>query len=313
MAGPSLVLDKSATPSEQSTRVEDFLAAARPAELVAQRTVGGTAGSFDEMKFTFSKYQDLNIQTGSAMIDQFKPQYIGMANMYALPVAVGGVDFPGQDSWRRSLEDGPAQVHLQQTPHENEEQTPAAAVDLFSFMQGTSRNILGQFRRDWPYLPGVFNLWFRSQVNLGGSLGISSKMQADKGCDAVEEDAAMAASKLYQLLDSGYYHDSRGRRRKINNDTSKLMWAVGITQYQKALLSDMKFRTRLLCGTQEVRTQICRIGFWASVVYGNGICITVSPGERHNYLAIRLSRYRAADPHVTAPKYKDEQAWIGSE
>ena len=47
------------------------------------------------------------------------------------------------------------------------------------------------------------------------------------------------------------------------------------------------------------------------VVYGNGIFMTVSPGERHNYLAIRLSRYRSADPYVTHASAKDERAWIG--
>ena len=34
------------------------------------------------------------------------------------------------------------------------------------------------------------------------------------------------------------------------------------------------------------------------VVYGQGIFVTISPGERHNYLAIRLSRYRARDPYM---------------
>ena len=32
------------------------------------------------------------------------------------------------------------------------------------------------------------------------------------------------------------------------------------------------------------------------MVYGNGIFVTVSPGERQNYLAIRVSRYRGLDP-----------------
>ena len=41
--------------------------------------------------------------------------------------------------------------------------------------------------------------------------------------------------------------------------------------------------------------------FWSTVVYGNGIFMTVSPGERHNYLAIRLSRYRRNDPFMHAP------------
>ena len=52
-------------------------------------------------------------------------------------------------------------------------------------------------------------------------------------------------------------------------------------------------------GTQEIRTKIGHLGFWAGVVYGNGIFMTISPGERHNYLAIRLSRFRKDDPFAT--------------
>ena len=36
--------------------------------------------------------------------------------------------------------------------------------------------------------------------------------------------------------------------------------------------------------------------------------MTVSPSERHNYLAIRLSRYRAQDPLVE----ERHRPWIGS-
>ena len=73
----------------------------------------------------------------------------------------------------------------------------------------------------------------------------------------------------------------------------------------------MEFRTRTVPGTLEIRNKIGRIGLWASVVYGNGIFMTVSPGERHNYLAIRLSRYRAADPYICQACTNEESSWIG--
>ena len=62
LVGPSLVMDKSATPSDPPADVREFLAHTRPAQLIAQRTVQGTTECFDEMKYTFSKYQDLEIQ-----------------------------------------------------------------------------------------------------------------------------------------------------------------------------------------------------------------------------------------------------------
>ena len=102
-------------------------------------------------------------------------------------------------------------------------------------------------------------------------------------------------------------------RRKIDGDTPKLLRADGLTLMQKRLLQDFRFRTRAIPGAQEIRTKIGHIGFWASVVYGNGIFMTISPGERHNYLAIRLSRYRRLDPFVTEARDVAEKAWIGIE
>ncbi len=66
-------------------------------------------------------------------------------------------------------------------------------------------------------------------------------------------------------------------------------------------------------GTEEIRTKIGHLGFWCLVNYGNAIFMTVSPGERHNYLAIRLSRYRHDDPYMTADTEtaRKEQRWIG--
>jgi hypothetical protein len=99
----------------------------------------------------------------------------------------------------------------------------------------------------------------------------------------------------------------------MNNDVGKLMFAENITSTQKALLADMKFRTRSVSGTLEITHKIGRTGFWASVVYGNGIFMRISPGERHNYLASRLSRYCSADMYVTHASAKEERARIGAD
>ncbi len=57
-----------------------------------------------------AQYQNLEVQTGSVMMDQFRPQYLGMAYPYTLPAAVGGYDILGQPSggaqiWRKWKED----------------------------------------------------------------------------------------------------------------------------------------------------------------------------------------------------------------
>ena len=84
----------------------------------------------------------------------------------------------------------------------------------------------------------------------------------------------------------------------MNGDFSKLLFAENLSKLQRKLLSDFRFRCKAIPGTQEIRTKIGHLGFWASVIYGLGIFITISPSERHNYLAIKLSRYRSDDPYA---------------
>ena len=88
------------------------------------------------------------------------------------------------------------------------------------------------------------------------------------------------------------------------------MFAEKLSQLQKRLLADFRFRCKALPGTQEMRTKIGHLVFWAGVNYGNGIFCTISPGERHNYLSLKLSRYRADDPFVA---HMVNPAWAGKD
>ena len=92
---------------------------------------------------------------------------------------------------------------------------------------------------------------------------------------------------------------------------SKLLYAEDLTQQQRRILADFNFRTRSLPGTQCIRTKIYHTCFWGQVVYGNGIFMTISPGERHNYLAIKLSRYHGQDPFILCSATPAERERIG--
>ena len=155
-----------------------------------------------------------------------------------------------------------------------------------------AQRVEGQYRRHWSYIPALWNLYFRERLYLGASLQAVTQGGSSTPLEHVEQDAAKAAADLYAKLQNGTYISEGGKRRKIDGDVAKLMFAEGITQEQKRLLADFRFRTGRLAGTQEIRVKIGHIGFWASIVFGNGTFMTISPGERHNYLAIRLSRYR---------------------
>ena len=174
-------------------------------------------------------------------------------------------------------------------------------VRLLDLTRGLLQRIEGQFRRTWGFVPALWNLYFRERVNLGASLSIKRGRDLQAlNADTIETDAAIAAADLVQKLEKGFYKLPDGNRRRINNDASKLLFAVGLGDLQRKLLMDFRFRCSAIPCTQEIRTKIGHLGFWAGVNYGSGIFCTISPGERHNYLAIRLSRYRQDDPFVAS-------------
>ena len=96
----------------------------------------------------------------------------------------------------------------------------------------------------------------------------------------------MAAAELYKKLQYGHYRTQDGKRRHIEGDMTILRFAENITPQQKRLLADFFSRTRLIPGTQDIRTRMGQVCFWGTVVYGNCIFMTISPGGRHDYLAI---------------------------
>ena len=309
----SLVQDKVATPPEPAKVVEDFIRGLAPSYIVAERSTRGQANIAENYKSVFSRFGDVSVQTGTEMINQHTAWYLGMAFPFTLPRAVGGYDPPNQPRWRRpDTKDLPTPRAILQTwlepsvgvpeqklPNAHFAMGSASQVKLFDLTRGLPQRIEGQFRRTWGFTPALWNLYFRERVNLGASLSIKRGQRLHApGAATVETDAAIAAADLVQKLEKGHYTLPDGRRRKINNDASKLLFAVGLGDLQRRLLADFRFRCRAIPGTQEIRTKIGHLGFWSCVNYGNGIFCIISPGERHNYLALKLSRYRQEDPFV---------------
>jgi hypothetical protein len=160
LSGPSLIQDKNATPSEPASSIESLAQTLRPLSLVAQRSSNTASTAYEEHGTVLSQYQNLEVQTGSVMMDQFRPQYLGMAYPYTLPAAVGGYDMPGQPKWRR-----PDRAQVEERPLElrdpffsNQVQTEPARVKLYDVTRGLPRRIEAQYRRHWAFVPGLWNL-----------------------------------------------------------------------------------------------------------------------------------------------------------
>ena len=79
---------------------------------------------------------------------------------------------------------------------------------------------------------------------------------------STDTDAAIAAADLLKKLEHGYYVDL-GKRRKINGDFSKLIFAEQVSDLQKRLLSDFRFRCSVLPGTRDPHKN------WSSKLLGH--------------------------------------------
>ena len=101
---------------------------------------------------------------------------------------------------------------------------PACKVKLFDLTRGLPQRIEGQYRRHWGFTPALWNLYFRECINLGVGLGVKRAAESASSGTQLETDAAMAAADLVEKLETGYYID-RGKRRRINGDFSKLIFA----------------------------------------------------------------------------------------
>ena len=156
LSGTSLITDKNATPSEPVASVAQLEASLRPLSLVPGRNAAGVSSVHETYGEVLCQYQTLEFTTKSAMVNQHHAAYLGMAYPYTLPVAVGGYDVRGQDRWRRAI--NPEWL----------DDMEACEVKLFDLTRGLPQRIEGQYRRHWGFLPGLWNLYFREQVNTWG-------------------------------------------------------------------------------------------------------------------------------------------------
>ena len=286
--------DKNATPAEPPADDAGLaFQAARPFEIVAERTSDAGLDVNAAHANALERYGNLAIQTGSSMLDQWKAEYLCISNPFTLALPVGGYDIAGSEKWRRAPKD--------------------ACVTLADLVTGLPRRIEGQFRRHWVFAPLLWNLWFRERVLRSRSLAIRCIPKASEPMEVVEEEATLAAARCYQRLHSGTYTGPQGLQLPIRGDTSKLLFADGTSARQRAMLQNMHFISAALPGTQEARRQMGHVGTGFNFVYGSGIFMTISPSERHNGLAIRLSRYRRNDPLVDPSVAAAESRWIGPE
>ena len=101
----------------------------------------------------FGNFSQLELRTGSNLVDQFKTSYIPRVFNITLPWCVGGPDFPEQPRFRRRFTDAPK-------------------VSLHTFDAMMACRCEAQIRQDWDFSPGLRSLSFATKVNQGVSMSI---------------------------------------------------------------------------------------------------------------------------------------------
>ena len=263
----------------------------RPNILFAQRDSDSLKDVEASRASAFSQFTQLAIRTGSALIDQFQGSYIPRVFSLTLPWCVGGPDLRGRARYRRDAADA-----------------PMVCMDAFTAM--VPRRVEMNIRCDWDLLPGVWSLNFASKVNLGVSLSIRRGLRRDEEEPRDEKKIGAMAAKVYDLLWNGEFVRPDGGRQQIHGDTSKILDAVGLSKTQRALINNDNFMSSKIPGTRQIRRTISHVVFSARIVYGLPVFMTITPGERHSTLIVRLMRYRRNDPGITYAN-PEFAPWIG--
>ena len=147
-------VDKAATPAERISsemELEKEMNRARPLLFSTQRDSDAQREVEASRVSALSSVSQLEVRTGSDLIDQFKTEYIPRVFNLTMPWCVGGPDFRRQKRYRRSCED-------------------SAFLSLDAFTSMMARRVESQFRWDWDLNPSLWSLTFSSKVNLGLSM-----------------------------------------------------------------------------------------------------------------------------------------------
>ena len=225
----------------------------------------------------FANFSDFELRVGSILVDQFESSYIPRVFNITLPWCVGGPDFPHKPPWRRRFLDAPK-------------------VSLHTFDAMMACRCEAQIRQDWDLGPGLRSLSFATKVNQGISMSIRRALSREEANSSSAQGIGEACSRIYKLLWDGEYLDSKGCRKQMKGDISKISQIIGLTPSERALLQNYQFMSSRLAGTRQVRSSIRFLVLSSRIFYGIPVFFSFTPTERHSGLALHLYRGRVNDP-----------------
>ena len=294
---------KAATPVREHLSAEEvqaeFTNMCKPNAVVNERTSSGFGDANAQQVAALHqlasaqkpKDQTLIIHTGNRLLDQFEPWYFAFAFPFLFPYGIGMPDPPAWSAKQRQR---------------RQEQAPR--MEFSSWMRCLSRRCEAQINRDWIFGFALWNLFFRSKINLAPRMHIYETQIYDEKHNTFRslqsQDIEDGALQLLNAL-SGTYKDSRGNSKAVKGDITKLAYVPGLRPGARKLLQSVQKISTELPGTQEARKQMRHEIKAMRIRYGVPLFITVSPDEVHQWLFIRMSRTRQCDPVRSASPWQE--------
>ena len=129
----------------------------------------------------FEQLNVVKVMTGSTALDQFQCDYLMRAFCFLYAYHIGGPDFD-------------------RSPSRRVEKHELAPLQLAAYSRIMARRCEHQFRADWQFLGGLWNLLFKSLVNRAPSLSFRYSAPGGAPGDADEQSVGAAAESLYKKL-----------------------------------------------------------------------------------------------------------------
>ncbi len=293
----SLVEEKNQTMPDASANAADAFEHVRPVGVVAERDANLLVEHADQMKKALGKYSNLDVQVATRFEDQFVPLYLSRVYPWALNFECGGPEYP--DFFALDDDDGEAlRRHARRVTGERRPEA-AAVLTPQRHAKNLARRIEMQIAGDWGLVPGAHNLTMRYAALKHAHLACRMRVSDDRPLDVNAAQLVEAADMLYKRLHAGTY-TSHGRKRPLNGDITKLLWADNLTAVEKIVVGSFGQVSRRVAGSQALRPRIGHALFGNRVNHGEGTFHTLSPNRRHSALIHRLHRARETDSSLKA-------------
>ena len=307
-----IMRQKAATPVRQEMGADELAremkSMTKPNAVVGERTSNGmidvNAQHVSSLQATVARSQGVErekdaefvLLTGNKLLDQFRPEYFGVAFPYVFKFCTA---MPDPAAWSP-------------LPRYRRGAT-APRVELQDWVQIMARRCEAQISRDWTFGFAAWNLQFRSALNLSRNISLFNAPVFDERTETWRKlEAKDIEEGALQLLGAlqGTYIAQSGKPKPVKGDVSKLPYVRGLGPAARKLAQNMRHTAQSMPGTQEARKRM-RFEIEAlRIRFGTPIFVTFSPDEAHQMLYIRMCRARRSDPVGSASVF---QSWDVSE